>query len=94
MQIFEGFLFKMSDIMGIILPQMERIGRILEGNKKGEVVPHPECYELCFGELILADSADGTNPIFGEFVERFSFFAGVVFVPANVTNVLCHRVKI
>ena len=50
--------------------------------------------DLRFGELVFADTADGANPIFREFVKRFTFYAGVIFVPADVTNVLCHSYKI
>jgi hypothetical protein len=46
--------------------------------------------DLRFGELVFADTADGANPIFREFVKRFTFYAGVIFVPADITNVLCH----
>ena len=46
---------------------------------------------LRLGELVFADTADGTNPISRKFFKCFAFFARVVFVPADVTNVLCHN---
>ena len=46
---------------------------------------------LRLGELVFADTADGANPISREFFKRFAFFAGVVLVPADITNVLCHN---
>ena len=46
---------------------------------------------LRIGELVFADTADGANPISREFFKRFTFFIRVGFIPADITNVLCHN---
>jgi hypothetical protein len=46
---------------------------------------------LRLGELVFTYAADGANPISRKFFKRFAFFAGVVLVPADITNVLCHN---
>ena len=57
--------------------------------------------ELCFGELVFAYTAKRTNPISGKIFERSARSdtvvrianCGIVLVPANITNVLCHTNK-
>ena len=55
--------------------------------------------ELRLGELVLAYSAERTNPIFRKRFKRSAGSdsvvrianCGIVFVPAYITNVLCHK---
>lgn len=54
---------------------------------------------LGFGELVFTNAADRTGPIFGKGFKRSAgsdaviriACCGIVLVPANITNVLCHK---
>lgn len=57
---------------------------------------------LCATKFVFSYSAERTNPIFGQVGKCGSWgdaiigiaYSGIVFVPANVTNILFHNVSI